>query len=311
MQYKIASFNICRFQAYSDTTYSKIEHVARIILEEKFDIVAIQEVLSQTVLEMLCRRLGLNWSCYWDTPNSKYGSSISREGYGYLWNNKFKLVTTTTEEGERTFEPRIMNQYKKGALQQRLVRNPYYIRLMPATAASGWFEIRLLNCHIMFSKNAIHEENESIELPSDVAMRRNEQEILCRDVYTTVADKRYGDNMPAYTILLGDYNLNHPLSGKSNSLLIERFVIDTDNGKRDAVVTTQTELTTISTQKMNFVNNYDHFSYYERFGENFKNARRVNTVASHFPSSSNPFEQHKKEISDHVPIAVDFNIRNF
>lgn len=310
MQYKIASFNVCKFQSSSNTTALKIEHVAKIIRDEKFDIVALQEVLSRAALENLCKRLGLGWSYYWDTPNSKYGSTISREGYGYLWNNKLKLVTTKTDEGDRTFEPRIMNQYKKGDLQQWLVRNPYYIRLMPASAASGWFEIRLLNCHIMFSKNATHEASDNyIELPSDINMRRNEHEILCRNVYTTVADKRYGDNMPAYTILLGDYNLNHPQSGKLDKLLIDRFVIDTGSGKQEAIITTQSELTTVSALKMEYANNYDHFSYYERFGKNFHDARRVDTVSSCFPSSNNRFEQHKKEISDHVPITIDFNVR--
>ena len=42
----------------------------------------------------------------------------------------------------------------------------------------------------------------------DVIMRKNELDTVVKSIYVKEADKRYGNNMPAYTFILGDYNLN-------------------------------------------------------------------------------------------------------
>ena len=64
------------------------------------------------------------------------------------------------------------------------------------------FELRLINTHVIFSKPTNLERT-----LSDYELRREELRVLSETVYRLFSSKRYGDNMPAYTILMGDYNL--------------------------------------------------------------------------------------------------------
>jgi len=41
----------------------------------------------------------------------------------------------------------------------------------------------------------------------DLEYRRKELMIIAIEINRGIADKRYDDNMPSYTILMGDYNL--------------------------------------------------------------------------------------------------------
>ena len=202
--YRIGSFNMYKFQAYrSDKEISKdLNKIAEIIRTEQFDIIALQEIFSKTAMNMLLSRLGRNWNGSWESPQST--SIQAAEGYAFLWNtDRIELAKSVTVNGKRTYYPRIYNQYRvdrtKG--QHALVRNPYYGRFHPIHT---FLEIRLINIHIMYSKK----RDSTSENLGDVIMRKNELDTVVKSIYVKEADKRYGNNMPAYTFILGDYNLN-------------------------------------------------------------------------------------------------------
>lgn len=106
-------------------------------------------------------------------------------------------------------------------IQDRLLRNPLYGRFVDKENPN--FEIRLINTHIVFSASK-HKDGENAPnnyTASDVIRRKNEFNILSRAIYPKVAnkdmdfwisergwslvDEKY---LPAFTILMGDYNLN-------------------------------------------------------------------------------------------------------
>ena len=72
MGYKLGSFNMYKFQAYrSDDKIKKdLDNIANIISTEKFDIIAMQEVLDKKPVDMILTRLGTHWKRAWDRPNS-------------------------------------------------------------------------------------------------------------------------------------------------------------------------------------------------------------------------------------------------
>ena len=206
MAYKIGSFNMFKFSFQSDSEIRKdFTVLSRIIRDNKFDIIALQEVFSPNALGRLLDYLGrFEWDGVWDSPTSF--SSIAAEGYGFIWNKRrMRLAVTTLPDGtEKTFRPHIYNQYRvdRRLGQSQLIRNPYYARFEPLDGS--FCEIRLINTHIMFSKG--NSAYNLLDLGA-IVMRKREFDVLTQALYNTIADKRYGNNRPAYTIILGDYNL--------------------------------------------------------------------------------------------------------
>lgn len=84
-------------------------------------------------------------------------------------------------------------------------RAPYYIRLQPCHG--GFNELRLLNIHIYFGKNTIPE----------IEKRKIEFDTLVQEIYPRINRERYGNFRSAYTIAMGDYNLNIVRPGLSIS----------------------------------------------------------------------------------------------
>lgn len=318
MSYKIGSFNMFKFQAYlSDEEHKKeINKIARIIEEERFSVIALQEIFSEQAMKLLISRLGLSWEGRWCSPPAK--SSIAAEGYAFIWNkNIFKLVETVLQDGTvRQFEPHIFNQYKinKAEGQEELIRNPYYARFEPVNGP--FFELRLINTHIMFSKSKTRNEtNEEIDSLGDVKMRKNEFNVLTKALYPKISDRVYGNNRPGYTILLGDYNLNLKKSGANSPYLEEAFEIS-DGQSVKRITTIQSELTTLKRPPKDdteedknvnnyWANNYDHFTIdANRFQNVSYEATRVNSI-----SYCSDYVEHRKQISDHVPIKMNFDLR--
>jgi hypothetical protein len=130
----------------------------------------------------------------------------------------------------------------------------------------------------------------------DIAVRLKEYGIVTGDIHTYISKHRYGNNMPAYTIIMGDYNMTLPFLGKK---IIQEEDI--------TVITDQSEPTTLSRQR--FVNDYDHFSYdtnrFSRCGIGV-NIGRINSVEKYCGSN---FERHKLNVSDHVPIKIELSLR--
>ncbi len=334
MSYRIGSFNMYKFSFRADKEVQKdIALIAKIICSEQFDIVALQEVLTPNVLKLLKSHLGNRWCYRWEQPKVGTGYSGSEqeaEGYAFLWNsdtmelswmNKVVGAGATARSEKHTAEPHIYNQYRidRSKGEEELARNPYYGRFKPV---HGFCEIRLINTHFYFG------DNSSI----NIAKRKNEFDILTKVIYRNISDKRYGNNLPAYTIILGDYNLNLDRPWTRAPYLQEDVLLD-DAGIRRHIITVQDQLTTLKAAKTSepespsagdfhgedipivdsdsgrgYVNNYDHFSYdRDRFQGTYVKARRVDTVRKY---EKDDFSKHRKEISDHVPVVLSLNLRN-
>lgn len=315
MGYKLGSFNMYKFQAYrSDDKIKKdLDNIANIISSEKFDIVAMQEIFDVKPMNMILNRLGKMWEGAWAKPNSR--SVQASEGYAFIWNtNRITLAESVTTSGKRVYQPRIYQQYRidKNIGQKELVRDPFYARFKPKNEN---YEIRIINTHIMFSSNSNDEQNEDdVYQLSDVAMRRNEFEVLVKSILAKENTWRYGNNLTAYTILMGDYNLNLNREWTSGPYLQE--VVEIDDGRYTYKIrTVQDQLTTLKNRsRLNpdepvrgYANNYDHFSYDEdRFSDLHPKVKRVDTVRKY---CDDDFEKHKKEISDHVPISIEIDLK--
>ncbi len=324
MSYKIGSFNVCKLSFESNhekQTRKNYEKIAEIIRVEKFDIVALQEVYSESAIRILIPFLGVGWDYRWIT--SLKGDPRAAEGYAYIWNSRrIQLVSTIADGNKRTFEPRIINQYKvdRQSGQIGIKRNPYYARFTPSGLPGGaFFEIRLINTHIRFKKG--NDGSDLVDV-SEVAMRKNEFNILAKTVYQKISDKRYGDNMPAYTILLGDYNLNLKRPYTKSPYLEEVIEINDGNIHRK-IVTMQDQLTTlkeVSDKESNmdpgsigasgrgYANNYDHFTFDQnRFENNVGiKCKRVDAVRKYY---GDDFAKYRKEVSDHIPIEMEINLK--
>ena len=268
MAYKIGSFNMFKFSFQSDSEIRKdFTVLSRIIRDNKFDIIALQEVFSPNALDRLLNYLGrYEWEGVWGSPTSF--SSIAAEGYGFIWNKRrMRLAVTTQPDGtKKTFRPHIYNQYRvdRRLGQTQLIRNPFYARFEPLDGS--FCEIRLINTHIMFSKGS--STNHLLDIGA-VVMRKREFDILTQALYNTISDKRYGNNRPAYTIILGDYNLNLKSSGAAGAFLNEIVTVQ-DRGQIKRLITVQDKLTTLKANKAGsqedysisyWANNYDHFTY--------------------------------------------------
>lgn len=268
MGYVIGSLNVNRFNGLGKHDTGKI---ADMFLSENFDIVALQEVMHPRALEMLQRRMPVYWqACYGDPRTDAYG-------FGFLWN------TRRVRECSQDAQPSIFNQYRSPL---KLNRDPFYGRFTPDGLLGGaFFEIRLIDVHLCW--NAYGIEN-------NVVKRKEEFRILSTEIYKFVSTHRYGNNMPGYTIVLGDYNLLAifcRLAEQDTTYLMDTF---------------QEEKTTISTKLDSYASDYDHFSYNaERFVGTDISVMRVNSVAKYM---NNDFKLHNDNISNHVPIKLELNL---
>jgi hypothetical protein len=167
----------------------------------------------------------------------------------------------------------------------------------------------------MFSSSKDEHEFEDDPIQSgDIAMRRNEYEILVKNILAKENTWRYGNNLTAYTILMGDYNLNLRRDS-TNSPYLDEFVEIEDGKYSYRIRTVQDQLTTIKNRsRLNpdepvrgYANNYDHFSYdEERFSDLHPEVMKVDSVRQY---CDDDFEGHKKQISDHVPISIEIDLK--
>ncbi len=229
MSFRIASFNIQKF-SYQSVGGSKgqgrkdLETLAQIIRDNKFDIIAIQEIFHPEALKALLEKISQqyaedafrnnkdlgtfnmssrtrdsygyrtkHWEGRWAKPHSDYGDRIA-EGYAFIWNrDRIRLVTNA--EG-KVFEPRISIRSGK-----KLVRPPFVGRFMPI---NGRYEFRIINTHIVYRSPAGRMDNRMKELsknplintenvvsPDDIALRRIELKELIDNVYVDQCKKVY------------------------------------------------------------------------------------------------------------------------
>lgn len=315
MEIRIGSLNCLNFGRDS-ISKKDIDLIAKIIRNEKFDVVALQEIKSG-VIDCLCNNLncGLSkgkWQGYADNEINDYA---------FIWNSQnLTLPQTRLANGEiRAFYPHIYKQYGRDPELGRisLARPPFYGRFQTTYPGLPKIEIRLINTHIRYSKG--NDGKELAPTISEIALRKFEFQALTKNIYYRISDKIYGKSsgesspLTAYTILLGDYNLNMSKSGAGTPCLKELESVcikcNHDSSKNKVIVTKQIELTTLKKNfetaencSNYFASNYDHFTFDEnRFSGTHKKITRVNSVQKY--CNGDP-EIHLKKVSDHTPIKM-------
>lgn len=332
MSYRIGSFNVHNMG--QNTKDIKIKKIAEIIRTNNFDIVALQEVFCQkqgiitkqsnaNPISSLLYELGNdfvgqnNWQAYFAAPPQ---TRDAKEGYAFLWNSRIRLPKSKLNDGtERIFYPRIFNQYKldKSNRQMKLVRNPLYARFIPI--GQPMMEFRIINTHIRFSRSAgIDSDNTDVVELSDINMRRNEFDVLSKTIYPKVSDKIYSSNEEGkvgsfYTIMIGDYNLNLRRNWTNSPYFLEEaFEISDRNGVPKKMRIYQDSLTTLKRitsenvqnydNEQKFSNNFDHVTLDE---ERFASGTRYSIRPVHVVRTK--FAEYRKNISDHIPIVMEFD----
>lgn len=315
--YIIGSFNIRHLNYESDKDVKKdFDKLAKIIEKEKFDVIAIQEALSDSAIKHLKGILGENtWDARW-SQSDKHDKK--REGYAFIWNKRvLRLV-----ENERNNNPRVMagvnirkDLRMSGCVEP--VRPPYVGEFTPqgGIIRGSNFSFRLINTHIAFSKP----DYVGGEIGALLA-RRNELRVLSEEIYRRVSRTPGGELVP-YTFLMGDYNLCLAASHDRMSALIP-----IEKGR--TLKTVQSELTTLKQPKSvalkeeekdrkffffkegstdYYASDYDHFSYETELDEKLHlEVSRVDTLKDY---CKNDIEKHWNTISDHVPIKLKISFK--
>lgn len=316
MRYKIGSFNMHNWGRSSARDFEKI---ADIIVGEGLDVVAFQEILSEGAgveqwLETCVRFNLYDWGFCWGCP--KESSDIEKiqemihedrrgEGYAYIWNRQKFHLTETQQQGEqRIFEPRILNSRSNDVNVDcsTYARTPYYIRLHPCYG--GFFDLRLLNIHIYHGKTGNS---------PDIEKRQSEYQLLVQKIYPQISQKRYGDFRPAYTIAMGDYNLNifRPDRVTQGGDLQEVIEVP----EYGTVITAQDQLSTLKKAKDDSLcrealsrdigaNNYDHFSYEKTMFSDVS----CSVIEAVHKYCNDDLDYYRKNISDHLPVLIEIEL---
>jgi len=336
MGYKVGSFNVHNLSKDNGTN---LDMIANIILQERFDIVALQEVLDNGKIldggmgqrvrgeaaayeSYLLRRLP-GYAMRWGASNVKQKATVDEngdnrgEGYAFLWNTRrVELAKHITPSGEQIFNPRIWSQYslKRADGKQRLIRDPFYARFKIKGIKQ---EIRLITTHIYFGSN----------YAEDLDLRRRELNILAGAIYPRLHDKMYGVNTPATTILLGDYNLNLRDSGAKSAFMNAVVIVDENGMVRSAAdiqtdvnvrtfTNIQSQLSTLSSkgEEEVYSNNYDHFTVETDIGSRRKSLDRASVSNPHAIKvcdlqANIDFAEYRKKVSDHLPISIELSYR--
>lgn len=343
MGYKIGSFNLRNLglTAMGKDNPRSLETIANIIRDEEFDVVALQEILSQGkafvsedyAKKSILYKLGSKWDFCWADAGSE--NDPRHEGFAFIWRkDRLRLSSTkvSTPYGivERIFFPR-MCKVNRGYM----LRQPFYGRFTTCGVAGGSnIEFRLICVHTYYGKN---------DNKADRIIRQNELDVLMKEIYPQISDRRYGDPLDSYTIILGDYNAElwtkksrkwqEPLKatrGGKKPMVMETdengIVVSKKYGNRE-IKTVQDQLTTLRSKESErgeerrstygFSYNYDHFSYEEKRFEGVKvSVKRIRRAVSAYckPSGGDyntDFEKYYKTVSDHVPIMmeIEFNHR--
>lgn len=301
------------------------EKIAEIILGEELDVVAFQEILSEgsgveKLLEQCVKYQLCNWDFCWASPResddpSKIEDMVlhdSRgEGYAYIWKKqKFQLAEFLKLGEKRIFEPRIINTLSNDVLADCsfFARTPYYIRLQPCYG--GFFELRLINVHIYYGNNTI----------SEVLKRKVEYDVLTQQIYPQISQRRYGNFRPAYTIAMGDYNLNifrPQITTQSKNYLTEVYSYH-DRTESYQVITIQDQLTTLKNPDISpaqpelvnsnngYANNYDHFSYSPELSH--LSGVKCGVIHAVEKYCGGDLSYYRTNISDHLPIVIEIEI---
>lgn len=306
VEYRVGSFNMEKFGEGNEKDFDKI---AKIIVEEDLDVVALQEIFSDGngIKQLFASTASSLYKWDFCLPERL---ETRGETYAYLWNKKkFRLAEEKRGGAKEIFNPKIVDQADTGVDCSLFARAPSYIRLFPLYG--GNFELRLINVHLHFGKNTV----------VDIDKRKLEFDLLTQSVYPEICRLRYGANRAVYTIALGDYNLNifSPLVQTETKNCYLSEVISFREGKQDVnVLTIQDQLTTLRTVKQSlnapyggrntssYANNYDHFTYSPELSDFFNvSCQTIDAVEKYCEGD---FEYYRENISDHLPIVMTIKI---
>lgn len=339
MGYKIGSFNLKNIglAALGSKSDRDLKKIAEIIRKEKFDVVALQEVLSEGkafispdfTKKSIMMELGPEWDFQWANAETALADTRN-EGYAFVWNTRrLRMATSILQDNsERIFYPRIC-RIDKVDMQRR----PYYARFTPSGTPEGgpWVEFRLLCIHTYFGKDT----------KIDREIRQHELDVLMTDIYPQITDRVYRSNMPHYTLLMGDYNVElwrpwkeearkqenamrrlqgkYPLPKPATLIANEEDIIESTKWGRRKIKTVQHEFTTLKAvdsandsnvtelESRGYAHDYDHFSYEESQFEGIKmKVRRVDAVRKY---CGDDFEKYLKTVSDHIPIMMEIELK--
>lgn len=278
MGYVIGSLNARHFSGLGTHDIGKI---AEIILGEGFDVVALQEVKRREAISFLLQRLPGWEGAYGKSPrDSDVGKGQDTDGgglgFGYVWNTK------RLRECSKDGQPAIIEEIRS---KIEITRRPFYGRFTPSGLGGPFCEFRLINIHLWHGKNYMAETPKRLE----------EFMLVTQDIYRWLENRRYGNNMQAFTVVLGDYNFNAVISQGHESDSAKYFI-----------KTVQEDATTLSVKDGRLAKSYDHFSYNAlRFQETGIHWERIDTVAKYM---GNDYERHWREVSDHVPIKLELDL---
>ena len=339
MGYKIGSFNLRNIglTALGNKSERDLKKIAEIIRKEKFDVVALQEILSEGkaftspdfAKRSIMMELGPDWDFQWANAETALADTRN-EGYAFVWNTRrLRLATTIMQDNsERVFYPRICRLDKVD-----MQRRPYYARFTPSGTPEGgpWVEFRLLCIHTYFGKDT----------KMDRAIRQHELVVLMTDIFPQIADRVYRSNMPHYTLLMGDYNVElwrpwkeearkqenairrlqgkYPIPKPATLIANEEDIIESTKWGKRKIKTVQHEFTTLKAvdnandpnatelESRGYAHDYDHFSYEESQFEGVKmKARRVDAVRKY---CGDDFEKYLKTVSDHIPVMMEIELK--
>lgn len=336
MGYKIGSFNLRNIglTALGSKSERDLKKIAEIIRKEQFDVVAIQEVLSEGkafisaeyAKKSIMMELGTSWDFEWANAETTLADTRN-EGYAFVWNKRrLRLVTTKLDNNiERVFYPRICRLNKRD-----MQRRPYYARFTPSGTIEGgpWIELRLLCIHAYFGKDTL----------IDRRIRQNELDVLMTDIYPQVADRVYKGDMPHYTLLIGDYNAElwrpykdearrkeneirriqgkSPLPRPATLITDKEDIIESTRWGRRRIKTVQHEFTTLKAvdnrnssdlESRGYSHDYDHISYEEsQFEGVHMEVKRIDAVRKY---CGDDFGKYLKTVSDHIPIMMEIKFK--
>lgn len=309
MSYHIGSFNLRDFnyanQAKDGEQIKRdFYKIAEIIRNEEFDVVAVQEVNAESPLKHLCDilnrcRIGMNTYQYVYGADMKTKSK-DPERYGFIWNSKRLRLLEIPNKKNPTYY-----QYAGG---DSVLRPPYYARFTARGMLGGSnFELRLVNVHLRYGDNP--------------QMRNREYDILVKQVLPRICDHSElsvdMEVMPAYTILLGDYNLS--LNGGSG-FKVDSITTTNYTGRNRYFKTVQEQKTTLKQAKGQqsiedcYANNYDHFTYEMDLAEKLKftEAGRVEALTKYCSEEKEVADMlrgYREKVSDHVPIKLKMDLK--
>ncbi|MBE6027506.1 MAG: hypothetical protein E7227_02735 [Clostridiales bacterium] len=306
--YIIGSFNIERLN--DDKDHKKI---AEIIKEEQFDIVAIQEAKSRSAINKIVQHLNPTyWACSYPAGN---------EEYAFIW-KKRRLKLWVFEDGKQN--PYIDKKYDliEGKGERPLIRPPYVGYFTTIGTVGGCrLDIRLINTHIIHDKPAIgYGDTQKYDV------RRNELNILSREIYANVSKNVLGSLRSILTVLLGDFNLVICGGGPKyyNEVDLSRYDYRTKDGDKMEFI--QDQETTLKRPKGDknitedhmdqeevkegdvsyYSRNYDHFGYDETIKTKYTlKPSRVDALYKYY---NNDLAEYRKNISDHVPIKLKITL---